>query len=345
MKTNRIMYMDILNVISCIAVIYIHCNGLSYDYMNIPTWKHAIAVECIACFCVPVFLMITGANLLEYRKRYDTKTYFKKRFIKIVPLWIICSFILFLVTYEKLDFKLFIYAFVHNYISIVYWFLPLIIFIYCIIPFISILTEKKEYKNLLYLLAILIFIIHYVVNPICAMLNFSKPGILKYFNQINPYILYVIVGYLVSKKSNTLFSMKQNRIILYTISIILMILKYVYIIHFSSKEGMINRDILGYLDFMSFFYSLSIFIFFKHLAIKDNIKKRIVPIFNWLSNKTYIVYLVHIIIITIVTKIFKLNVTASFYRWILPFLVYILSIIITYILQKAVLLKKFFFET
>jgi len=39
-------------------------------------------LETFFYFALPVFFMITGATLMEYRKRYDTKVFLKKRFEK-----------------------------------------------------------------------------------------------------------------------------------------------------------------------------------------------------------------------------------------------------------------------
>lgn len=43
-------------------------------------------IESVMYFAVPCFFMISGANLMDYRKRYGTKTFLIKRTKKtIIP--------------------------------------------------------------------------------------------------------------------------------------------------------------------------------------------------------------------------------------------------------------------
>ena len=73
---KRVLYFDILNIISCIAVVYLHCNGIVHNFTNTLAWKEALVIEVLCYFAVPVFLMLSGANLLNYKNKYDTKTFF-----------------------------------------------------------------------------------------------------------------------------------------------------------------------------------------------------------------------------------------------------------------------------
>lgn len=100
---KRIVYIDILNIAACIAVIFLHMNGFAHHYAPNSLWKSSLVFECIFYWAVPIFLMISGANLLDYRKRYDTKTFFKKRFTKILIPWIFWSFLTYLVLFKNLN--------------------------------------------------------------------------------------------------------------------------------------------------------------------------------------------------------------------------------------------------
>lgn len=50
-------------------------------------------IEALFYFAVPVFFMLTGATLINYRKRYGTGTFFKKRLLKTLVPFIIWSII------------------------------------------------------------------------------------------------------------------------------------------------------------------------------------------------------------------------------------------------------------
>ena len=86
---SRVLYYDILNVLACICVVALHCNGIVHEYSNTAVWKQALIVEVIAYWAVPVFFMLSGAKLFTYRQKMDTETFLKKRIFKILIPWLI----------------------------------------------------------------------------------------------------------------------------------------------------------------------------------------------------------------------------------------------------------------
>lgn len=93
-KGSRVIYFDILNIIAIVAVIALHCNGIVHGNPNIKAWNTSLIVECICYFAVPLFCMLSGATLMNYREKYDTKTFFKKRVIKVLIPFIIWAIII-----------------------------------------------------------------------------------------------------------------------------------------------------------------------------------------------------------------------------------------------------------
>ena len=94
-KNGRLVYLDILNIIAIIAVLFLHHNGGVHSFTRSSGWATSLIVETVFYFAVPLFVMITGTTLLGYRQKYDTKTYFKKRFAKVlIPsiAWMIIMF-------------------------------------------------------------------------------------------------------------------------------------------------------------------------------------------------------------------------------------------------------------
>ena len=76
-RKNRILYFDMLNIIATLAVVWLHFSNEIHWYENTSRWTQACVVQAIGYFAVPIFFMLTGATLLDYRKKYDTKTFFK----------------------------------------------------------------------------------------------------------------------------------------------------------------------------------------------------------------------------------------------------------------------------
>ena len=84
LSKRRIAYIDFMNIWACFGVVCLHCSGSVFEYGQIETrlWVLSMLVQTIMHPAVPLFFMITGTTLLEYRKKYSTKFYFKKRFLR-----------------------------------------------------------------------------------------------------------------------------------------------------------------------------------------------------------------------------------------------------------------------
>ena len=76
---QRVVYYDLLNIVACIAVVFLHSNVMVFSYSSGKNWAMGLGIEVLFYWAVPIFLMLSGANLMGYRKRYDTRTFFKKR--------------------------------------------------------------------------------------------------------------------------------------------------------------------------------------------------------------------------------------------------------------------------
>ena len=74
---------DILTILACLMVVFFHCNMLFYDYSDTLSWKTSVIERCIVYSAIPIFFMLTGAKLMEYRKRYSTKEFAKKRLLRV----------------------------------------------------------------------------------------------------------------------------------------------------------------------------------------------------------------------------------------------------------------------
>lgn len=83
-KKDRIVYFDILNILSIIAVIALHCNGIVHNFSTkySTAWATSLIVECVCYWAVPIFLMLSGANLIKYRKNMIQRHFLKKDFQK-----------------------------------------------------------------------------------------------------------------------------------------------------------------------------------------------------------------------------------------------------------------------
>ncbi len=145
-------YITFLSVISAISVVILHTNGCFWNYSKERYWLTANIIESVFYFAVPIFFMITGITLIDYRDKYSTKEYFKKRFIKTVIPFLVWSIIavLYSIFYLKktsidwLSFKLIFNGIVDTKFVTIYWFFIPLFIIYLIIPILSAIDKKKR---------------------------------------------------------------------------------------------------------------------------------------------------------------------------------------------------------
>jgi len=164
-KSNRVIYFDILNIIAIIAVIAMHCNSIVHGKPNSTAWITSLIIECMCYFAVPLFCMLSGATLMNYREKYDTKTFFKKRLLKVAIPFIFWAIIMFVwkihigwINIQSINTPIkFINAFFANKEEATYYFMFIILGLYLTMPLLSLLA-KKEYTKQLWFVVLLYFI-------------------------------------------------------------------------------------------------------------------------------------------------------------------------------------------
>ena len=338
-KDNRIFFLDVLNVLAIISVVALHMNGIVHTYSPDRSWATSLVMECVFYYAVPVFFMITGANLLNYRQKYDTKTYFKKRFIKVlIPAMF---WILFVVVWktkmgwlEVKSIKDFFNIIFSNQEETTYYFIWEILGVYLTIPIISlIINERKDSTKTMWYFVIVFFIFNSLL-PFCfSLAGISYNG--AFSLRIGEYFIFVVLGYLLLKTDIK----KRDRIIIYVLGFLCIVFRYFMTYYFSRKSGVLITTTWGYTRPHSIILAVSVFVFFKYLnynGISDNIKK----IFITLSRCSYGIYLIHLIIKYYETDLFNLNIYSWEYRTFGILLTYFISLLIVYIFKKIPILKR-----
>lgn len=196
--------------------------------------------------------MISGYTLLDYRERYDTKTFIKKRTIRTFIPFIFWSSVFFFV-YGKKDF----FASVVNIkIEHIYNFFPRLFACYLAIIFLSLIQNKKQVFRWLLLWCF----ISYSIIPFlkkCGTLYISS----EWDNPIGcAYLLFIFLGYVLG---HTKFQ-KKERILLYILGLI-GFLSHIIGTHLTTlPDGRINLLFKGYENWPCVLYSAAMFVYFKY---------------------------------------------------------------------------------
>lgn len=342
MKNNekRIVYLDILNIIAMIAVVAMHSNWIVHENPNIGAWNTSLIVECICYFAVPVFVMNTGATLMDYRKKYDTKTFFKKRIKKVlIPFifWVGVMFIwriFILKTLQLHGIVDFCNAFFSNQEESTYYFMFIIIGLYLIMPLLSHLV-KDEYRTTLWY----VFFLYIIVDGFI-------PNILRFFeinwnrditSNLGSLVIFVILGYLLSTEDLK----KRDKILIHIGAVIGLIYRYSITFYLSKKTGLVNNLTWGYTSWNSILLAMSIFIIVKDIfGCKIKVSDKVAKVLSSISGCSFGIYLIHKIILHYELELLTINIYSWYWRIFGALLTYTITLSIVYIMKKIPVLKN-----
>lgn len=184
MKKERVFYLDFIRAIAVIAIILTHYNAV-FLFANPPQLQNIILTYrvgniYIGDFGVALFFIISGAALMYvYDETCELKTFYKKRFMSIYPMFWIAYLIAFLFQFygqkcvtrgiPRINFLYTLFGFdgyfngvQPNFYILGEWFLGCIILIYLVFPLLRWGVKKHPYITIaiaiiLYVLSVTIY--------------------------------------------------------------------------------------------------------------------------------------------------------------------------------------------
>ncbi|MFW0738406.1 acyltransferase [Flavobacterium sp. T12S277] len=296
-ESKNLNWTNNLRVLATVSVIVVHvaCDIL-YQYGTISnfTWWTGNVYDGLVRFCVPIFLMLTGALMLN--KKYELSDFLKRKFSRIILPFLFWSFFYilltvrseFLVQSEKaVDIFNRAFTLLIGGSSFHLWYIYMIIGIYLFIPIISKWIQNATEKEILYFLGIWIFALM-LNQPIFAAFRINVD--LTYFTG---FLGYLVLGYYLSVKSFQYDArrLKQISVLLLFLGALITILGTYFL---STAEDCFNEYFYGYLTFNVMLVSIGLFIFFKNSKISN---PTLVRVIGFINKYSYGIYLVHILVL------------------------------------------------
>lgn len=334
-----IYYITCLSVISAISVVILHGSLIRFD-SACPSklWIITNFIMCLLFFAVPIFYMISGATLMDYRERYDTKTYFLKRFKKVgIPFifWVI-FYCLFRIYYMKIPVEGNILLFLYNDCiegSIMWFFIPLFA-IYLIIPLLNSIPKEKRIK-LFTFYSILIFIF---VSLIPSLIHiFSIPlNIRPEFIFASGLFIYPLLGYVL----NEINLSKKYRMIFYVLGILGLLAMFLPTQSIYDTTHQSSYMFKSYAYPSAIVYSVAVWIFIKQLCNNYDFTNKFKKIVYFFKPYTFGLYMVHFYLIIVISRCLKMDLTSFSTTIIIPIIVIPISILILYVMKKIPLVRN-----
>lgn len=342
-NNKRIVYYDILNVLAIIAVVALHCNGIVHNFSTNykRAWMTSLIVECICYWAVPIFLMLSGATLMKYREKYNTKTFFKKRLLKVMIPLLFWAIIMIIWKYkigqlkiQDFSVKTLLNIFFANKEEPTYYFMFWILGIYLTMPVLSVFANEK-YRNVCWYTVATIFITHSILPIVLKLFKITYNTSLSI--QLGQYLIFVLLGYLLSTQSIK----KKYRIISYILGILSVLFRYFMTYYWTTSNNTLNKTLFGYAQFHSVLLACAVFIFIKQIDFKNLIKSdKIKRCISNIASCSFGIYLIHKIVMYYQIHIFSINVYSWEWRTIGIITTYIISLMIVYVVKKIPILKK-----
>ena len=327
---------DVMNIAACIAVVALHVNGGIWGFTHNLNWVMMLITECVCYWAVPVFFMITGATLLDYRSRYSTKVFFQKRFIKTgLPFifWSIVSIFWAVRTSYYLGMGTlgsigsFLDAIINTRGMSIYWFFPPLFALYLLIPFFSQIPESKRKDTFAYGIVI-IFIACSCMPLLLSFLEvpFSMPIIGG-----AGYCEYLFLGYYITHYD---IPQKMRVLIVYPLGIFGLLLRYVGTLIESFQLGSVGGTFGGYERFPCVVFSVAVFVWFWYhdwSFLNTGKRKEFLRI---ISGASFGIYLTHFYILRYLVDTFQIDMQSLQWRILGIPVVYLSALFITLLFKR-----------
>lgn len=334
------LYISVLNCIACLGVIFLHANSIFWGHPTGFLWTSANFIETFFYWPVPVFFMISGATLMNYRKRYSTIEFLKKRISKTVVPFLFWSIVagLFMAKITKTPMDRDIIHIIDNifntrYFSIYWFFIPLFA-IYLSLPLIS---RMAEYHTLLFYAIAVGSIFVFTIPLVCSLLHINMNSALIP-PVVSGYIVYVLLGYMLNQVDLS----KKARVIIYLIGVVGWFTHFMGATILSEGVQEINSTFKGYTNLPCLLHSTAVFVFFKYMDYKkilgsfyDGFKTVIFKC----ASCTFGIYLLHFFFILWIPYKYQIDCRKISWRIGGALVIFTSCLFFTYICKKIPIIK------
>ena len=324
----------------------------SYDVGSF-TWLVGNAYDSIARFSVPVFVMISGAFMLEPEYECTIKKLYSVKILRMVTallFWGLVYGIYFVLKEPDRPLLTLAYQLVYTLFTGYHhmWFLFMISGLYVITPLLRKLVEDKRTMQYFLLVsfafaAVFMFAVdlserlvgtNAVLNFASELLGYIRKSI--HIDFLLGYAFYYVLGYYLK----TCPVSRKTEKIIYALGILsfVLVMAGTYALSVYKEK---NVEILyEYLYFPVCFEAIAVFLLFKEHVSKINFKEKSIKVISFVSKYSFGVYLSHMLVLNLLpfgTEMLNTVVSVP----LVTIAVCAISLLITFIISRIPVLKKY----
>lgn len=342
-QSTRNISLDLVKIIAALTVIMIHVSSgfVTTHDANSSDFFWGNILDSISRIGVPLFVMISGALILDENKEFSMLKLFQKiksilfLFIFWSAFYVLAEGIIYPLSIgNSLDILSLIISFIEGYYHM--WYLYMLIGLYLITPFLRSFVNRnnKNFVLLFIAIALLTQFTPPIINGLAAIWkpvkyldSFIAQFYLKFFGG---YTAYYLSGWYIVHIG---FSTKRKNIFLYAAGIgsLLLTILYVYLTH-DLSNGYSNVNIFIYL------YTTGVFTMIVNLPLaKYNTQTNLITNIATLS---FGVYIIHPLLLAIYERTIPYTTQPLLYMLSSFIIVSIGALVISYFISRVPILKK-----
>lgn len=331
MSKQRIGWLDLIKILACVMVVLLHSVNIGLDKTS---YTSGLWIYYLGTYAIPLFFMVNGYLMIGKENTGDLRYLSKKIFkiVSIIVFWNIPIYFL-KVCLNKNVKNIFLELFgclFQKGIFFHFWFLGALILLYCLLPLIDYIYKHKSYDKIVGV----IVIINILIDFVFILMNFKyeyifREHIIQTF-RLWQWILYYMLGGYIKHKTEKLENINLKKLIFITIICIAITV---------IAECIFSKALYGNMYAESFYSnllvvlgSILIFVLLSRINISNSIITKI-------SNFTMGIYIVHVLVLNVITKLITFN--NNYFCLIKMCLVFMLSLLISFLLSKIPVIKEF----
>lgn len=349
-NVNRIIYLDILRIVSIFSVVMLHVSApflISMENNGNGWWWAGNIFDSATRWCVPVLIIISGKLILGQHREEKIVVFLKKKLTRILIPLLSWSLIYFLWNNRlnlRIDASLileFIINAFEGHISTHLWYLYMLTGLYLITPIVNPFIQESNKSNIKYFI-----VIWFVANGIFEFfgrLYGVKTGFYLHFFHWS--IGYYILGFSLGREDLG----KIKKVTIYILGILGLISTFYGTYYLMIlNNGIFQDDFYSYLAPNVILMAIGVFILFQSIRWEKfvhsgGLLEKIIQGFNKTS---FGIYLIHPLVIDILRNGYMgINIGPMTFNYIIgipvvSIIVFLLSYIIIWIIQRIPVIRR-----
>ena len=305
-KRKRLYWADCARIFSMFGIILLHSVGYECEKILLKRKDSNVMIicfyNCMTRFGVPMFVLLSGTFILDPSKTFSFKKLFRHNILRLATAFAFWSSInalinIFLYKKNKVSELLKLFVVGEEYL----WFIFMIIGCYLISPFLRLFSDDVTLAR--YFLGLCVFwgsLIPTLKNIFSSCQWKEAQDELNiwtsrwHYHFTLEFVGYFVAGYHIVYHVN--IKSLKIRVLLYVLGLADVFLIFYMTYSMEMKTGRYSKEFRDSYTLTVAFYTVILFIFFKHEIGRINFSERNIRIISKLSSLTFGMYLSHMIL-------------------------------------------------